>query len=267
MTDRSIAALEPGLRVLVTAGAAGIGRTIADTLVDHGARIWVCDLDRAAMERCAAERPSYRVTACDVADRAQVDRLFGELEQGLGGLDVLVNNAGIAGPTGPIDEINPAEWERCITVNLNSMFYCARRAVPHLKAAQGVMVNLSSVAGRLGYALRTPYAASKWAVVGLTKSLAKELGPAGVRVNCIQPGVVEGPRIDRVIRARAEAMGVAYDATTEHYRKQAVLERMVTAQDIANTALFLCAALAAATSRGRRSASAAMSRRSEERRP
>ena len=240
MSGPTIAQVEPGLRVLVTAGAAGIGRAIAEALAGAGARIWICDVAEPALAACRTERPDWGGTLCDVADEAAVDRLFEAVAGNWGGLDVLVNNAGIAGPTGPVEEIDPAAWRRTIDVDLNGMFYCTRRAVPWLKASQGVIVNLSSVAGRLGYAYRTPYAAAKWAVVGLTKSLANELGPFGVRVNCIQPGVVEGPRIEAVIRARAETVGVPYAQMEERYRKQAALERMVTADDVAATALFLC---------------------------
>ena len=168
-----------GRRVLVTAGAAGIGRAIVDTLVEAGARVHACDVDEAAMAALREARPEVGVTPADVADDAAVDRLFAEAQERLGGLDVLVNNAGIAGPTGAIEDIDPADWRRCLEVDLTGMFLCARRAVPLLKAAGGgVMVNLSSSAGRLGYAFRTPYAAAKWGVVGLTQSLAKELGPA-----------------------------------------------------------------------------------------
>ena len=173
----SIAAIEPGLRVLVTAGAAGIGRTIAERLAGAGARLWVCDVDEAALIACREAQPGWGRSVCDVANPEAVGRMVRELTEMWGGLNVLVNNAGIAGPTRPIEEISVEEWRRTIEINLNGMFYCARLAVPHLKASRGVMINLSSVADRLGYALRTPYSASKWPVVGLTKSLAKELGP------------------------------------------------------------------------------------------
>jgi NAD(P)-dependent dehydrogenase (short-subunit alcohol dehydrogenase family) len=240
MLKPSIAAVEPGLRALVTAGAAGIGRAIAERLAEAGARLWVCDVDEGALGSCREAHPDWGHTQCDVADPEMVGRMFEELAAAWGGLDVLVNNAGIAGPTKPIEEISVEEWRRTIEINLNGMFYCSRLAVPHLKASQGVMINMSSVAGRLGYALRAPYSASKWAVVGLTKSLAKELGPHGVRVNAILPGVVAGPRIEGVIGARAEAAGVPYAEMEDRYKKYASLERMVAADDIAATAVFLC---------------------------
>jgi NAD(P)-dependent dehydrogenase (short-subunit alcohol dehydrogenase family) len=162
----------------------------------------------------------------------------------LGGLDLLVNNAGIAGPTAGIEDIDPDDWRRTVDINLNSYFYCARRATPLLKAAgDGAMINISSVAGRLGFAQRTPYAATKWAVVGFTQSLAKELGPDGVRVNALLPGIVEGPRIDRVIAARAEVAGVSFEDAEQTMLGNVSLRRKVSAQDIANMALFLCSPL------------------------
>jgi NAD(P)-dependent dehydrogenase (short-subunit alcohol dehydrogenase family) len=177
----------------------------------------------------------------DVAHPGDVDRLFDAAAAALGGLDILVNNAGIAGPTRKVEDISTDDWDRCVAVNLNGMFYCTRRGVPLLKAAGGgSIVNISSVAGRLGYPLRTPYAASKWAVVGLTKSLAMELGPDGIRVNCIQPGLVAGPRIDRVIQAKADALGVGFEEMKQRLLKTVSLRRMVTAEDVAETALFVC---------------------------
>jgi len=243
MTTLSVFEITPGLRVLVTAGAAGIGRTIAETFHANGARVHVCDVSAEALDELRAARPEIGASIADVADVRQVDALFDEVGAAFGGLDVLVNNAGIAGPTAGIDEIAPQDWDRTVAVNLNGQFYCARRAVPLLRASEeGAIIGLSSVAGRLGFAYRTPYAATKWAVVGLTQSLAKELGPHGIRVNAILPGVVEGPRIERVIAARAEALGVSYDEMQEEILGKVSLRRMVSAADIANTALFLCSA-------------------------
>src|SRR5437868_339876 len=199
-----------GLRVLVTAGAAGIGRAIAQTFVDNGARVYVCDVDDSAL---ADLPPKITRTRADVANLMDVDKLFDDVQRALGGLDVLVNNAGIAGPTAKVEDIRPEDWERCIAIDLTGMFHCTRLAMPMLKAngreKGGSIVNLSSVAGRLGYALRTPYAAAKWGVVGFTKSLAMEAGPDGIRVNCLQPGFVEGERIQRVIEAKAKSFGIS----------------------------------------------------------
>ena len=172
-----------------------------------------------------------------------MERLFQDVKRELGGLDVLVNNAGIAGPTARIEDIAPDDWERCIAIDLSSMFYCTRLAMPLLKAngreKGGSIICLSSAAGRFGYPLRSPYASAKWGVVGFTKSLAAEAGPDGIRVNCILPGYVEGPRIDRVIDAKAKALGITFEKQRENLLATSSLREFVTAADIANMALFL----------------------------
>lgn len=229
-----------GLRVLVTAGAAGIGRVIAETFVEHGARVHICDVDDNALAQTKKALPQVTQTVADVAKLADVDRLFEDVKRHLGGLDVLVNNAGIAGPTARVEDIRPEEWDRCIAVDLNGMFYCTRKAMPMIKAAGGgSIINLSSAAGRLAFPMRTPYSAAKWAVVGFTQSLAAETGPDKVRVNCIQPGVVEGDRIERVIEAKAKGLGLDKEEVRRRLLEGVSMHTTVTAQDIANTALFL----------------------------
>lgn len=232
----------PQLRVLVTAGAAGIGAAMARAFHEAGARVHVCDIDRAALDRLAAERPGITISMADAAVPADVDLVFDDVMTTLGGLDVLVNNAGIAGPTGAVEDIAPAAWERTIAVNLNGQYHFVRRAVPLLKRSQAspCVIAIGSVAGRLGYAFRTPYAASKWAIVGLVKSLAIELGPQGVRVNAILPGTVEGDRMDGVIADRAAVAGISPEAMREQYLQKISLRRMVGAEDVAAMALFLC---------------------------
>jgi len=236
-----------GLRVLVTGGASGIGLVIARAFVDAGSRVHVCDSSQQAIDALneveqSAEMNAITTTLADVSDRAAVDRVFVDVNEQLGGLDVLINNAGIAGPTGGIDEMDTGDWEQTVDVNLNAQFYFARRAVPLLRQARdgGSIIALSSVAGRLGYAYRTPYSATKWAVVGLTKSLAIELGPDNIRVNAIQPGIVKGPRIERVIAARAQQLGLSYEQMEKEYLAKISLRRMTTPEEVAATALFLC---------------------------
>jgi NAD(P)-dependent dehydrogenase (short-subunit alcohol dehydrogenase family) len=233
-----------GLRVLVTGGGSGIGLSIARAFVETGARVHVCDASRETLDtlRADPENAAISATLADVSDQDAVARVFADVGDALGGLDVLVNNAGIAGPTGGIEELDAAEWERTVAINLNAQFYFARRAVPMLRAAPegGSIIAMSSVAGRLGYAYRTPYSATKWAVVGLTKSLAIELGPAGIRVNAIQPGIVRGPRIQRVIAARAAQLGLSYEDMEAQYLQKISLRRMTTPEEVAATALFLC---------------------------
>ena len=231
---------EPGLRVLVTAGASGIGAAIAGAFLEAGAKVLICDIDTAALDAFAAANPTVLSMEADVADEAAVARLVATAQDRLGGLDVLVNNAGIAGPTDLIDDLEVEDIRRTLDINLLSQFLTVRLAAPMLRASRGSIVNLSSVAGRLGLALRTPYAASKWGIIGLTDSLARELGPDGVRVNALLPGFVRGPRIEGVIRARARASGLSYEEMEADYLKSVSLRRMVGPEDVAAMALFLC---------------------------
>lgn len=228
-----------GKRVLITAGAGGIGRVMAQTFVKAGANVHICDVVQAAIDETVRSL-GVTATLCDVSDLGQVDRMFADVRTHLGGLDVMVNNAGIAGPTGKVEEISIADWQRCIEIDLSGMFYCTRLAVPMIKAAGGgSIVNLSSAAGRLGFPYRTPYAAAKWAVVGFTKSLSMEVGTDNIRVNAIQPGVVEGERIDRVIAAKAQAVGISFEEQKKISLERVSMRSMVSPQDIANMALFL----------------------------
>jgi NAD(P)-dependent dehydrogenase (short-subunit alcohol dehydrogenase family) len=232
-----------GLRVLVTAGAAGIGRVMARTFAEHGARVHICDVDEKALAEARQQLPAVTQTLADVARLEDVERLFRDVEKHLQGLDVLVNNAGIAGPTGKVEDIRPEDWDRCIAVDLNGMFYCTRKAMPMIKkAGGGSVINLSSAAGRLAFPMRTPYAAAKWAIVGFTESLAAEAGPDKVRVNCIQPGIVEGERIERVIAAKAKALGASEEEVWAKMVEGVSMKTTVTQQDIADMALYLATA-------------------------
>lgn len=239
-STENVFSLPKDLRVLVTAGASGIGRAIADLLVSRGARVHVCDISDEFIAAFKAAHPQCGVTKADVASEADVARLFADVRASLGGLDALINNAGIAGPTGAVEDIKPSEWRRTLDVNLTGQFLCAHHAAPMLKAAGGgAIVNMSSAAGRFGYAFRTPYAAAKWAVIGFTQSLAKELGPANIRVNAVLPGVVEGPRMTGVIAARAKQTNVSYEQMERTYLDRISLRRMVTADDVASTVAYL----------------------------
>jgi NAD(P)-dependent dehydrogenase (short-subunit alcohol dehydrogenase family) len=232
--------LPDNLRVLVTAGASGIGRAISDLLIQRGARVHICDISDDFIADYLNAHTGAFATKADVASEIDVRRLFADLSASLGGLDAIVNNAGIAGPTGGVEDIGPEDWRRTIDVCLTGQFLCAHHGVPLLKAAGGgAIVNLSSAAGRFGYAFRTPYSAAKWGVIGFTQSLAKELGPANIRVNAILPGIVEGPRMTGVIAARAKQMNVSYEAMEKTYLDRVSLRRMVTADDVAATVAYL----------------------------
>ena len=238
-----------GRRVMITAAASGIGRTIAERFHAAGARVFVCDVDEDAIADLGRAVPDIGSAVADVSDSGQIDTWFDLALAELGGLDVLVNNAGVAGPAGPIEALSPTDWARTIDVNLNGVFHCVRRAVPVLKGQRGgAIVNIASTAGLHGYPLRTPYAASKWAVVGLTKSLAMELGEHGVRVNAICPGSVDGDRIERVIAAESAARGVDPGEVREAFLRQVSMRTFVTRNDVADLVLFVCSDAAAKVS-------------------
>ena len=230
-----------GQRALITGAGSGIGKVMAQHFEKAGARIWICDADTNNLVQSFKENPGWNGIQCDVSNENQVDQLFEEMKDSFGGLEILVNNAGIAGPTAPVEKIDPDEWRRSVGVNLNGAFYCTRLATPLLKnSPKASIINISSVAGRLGFARRLPYASTKWAMIGFTESLAKELGPSGIRVNALLPGIVEGPRIEGVFQARAESEGVPYEEVRDRVLNNVSMKRMVSAGDVAEMAVFLC---------------------------
>ncbi|ARC90334.1 SDR family oxidoreductase [Rhodovulum sp. MB263] len=229
-----------GTRVLVTAGAQGIGRAIVEAYLAEGARVATCDIDASALETLPAGVFRQRT---DMGDAGQIADFMTAALEHLGGLDVLVNNAGIAGPTGPVEDIDPADWETCLSVCLTSQFHCVRHAVPALRqSANASIINLSSLAGRLGFALRTPYSAAKWGVIGFTKSLSIELGRDGIRCNAILPGIVAGDRQRRVLEARAQRRGLSFAEAEEEAFSRTSLKDYVQPEQIADQILFLTSA-------------------------
>lgn len=227
-------------RVLLTGAAGGIGLAVARAFVAQGAHVMICDIAEDRLAHMAETDPAIRSVRADVADEASVRALFAEVDTALGGLDVLVNNAAITGPYGPVEDNDPAAWSRSIGINLVGQFHCVHQAVPRLRrAGGGSIVNMSSVAGRLGYPLRTAYAAAKWGIIGLTESLAMELGPANIRVNAILPGIVSGPRQAAQQRAQAERLGISDEEMHARYVRNISLRRKVDEVEIADLILFI----------------------------
>jgi len=230
-----------GLRVIVTAGGAGIGRRIATRFHEHGAHVFVCDVSEPALAELRGIEPNIGTMLADVGDAAAVGRLFDTALPALGGLDVLVNNAGISGPTAAAEDVTPADWDRTLAVNINGQFYCARLAIPVMKrAGGGSIVNISSTSGKTGLPLRLPYAVSKHAVMGFTETLAREVGPHGIRVNTILPGFMNNERSRRIIKAKSEALGITPDAYLAQGLQFVSLRTMIEEVEIADMALFLC---------------------------
>jgi NAD(P)-dependent dehydrogenase (short-subunit alcohol dehydrogenase family) len=236
-------------RVLITAGASGIGREMARAFAATGATVFTCDIDEAALDALRGEIPGLLATVCDMSSRAEIERMVPQALSLLGGLDVLINNAGIAGPTAPTDAMPPEEWDRTLAVNITGMFDVTRLAIPALKQSEaGVIVNMSSIAGRLGFINRSPYAASKWAVIGFTKTLALELGGNGIRANAILPGAVAGERIERVFAGRARIANKSVDDVRAEAMANQSIKAMVDPRDIAQLAVYLASPAAKAIS-------------------
>jgi NAD(P)-dependent dehydrogenase (short-subunit alcohol dehydrogenase family) len=224
-----------GYRVAISAGANGIGRVMADSFNACGASVFVSDIDDKALAACG-----HAGMRADAGKPPDCEAFVDAAVKHLGGLDVLINNAGIAGPTALVEHVTPEDLDATLRIDLAAMFHCSRRAIPALRASGGgAIINLSSAAGRFGFALRAPYSAAKWGVIGFTKSLSIELGSDGIRVNAILPGPVDGPRIRAVIKAKAEAAKISENEMTERTVATTSLKCFVTQQDIANMALYL----------------------------
>ena len=227
-------------RVVITAAASGIGRVIATAFAAQGASIHLCDVNQAALAAVRAELPGVVATRVDLTDPDMLDAWLDTAIADLGGVDVLVNNAGTKGPTAFIEHVTSAEWRECLAVGLDTHFQCARKVAPVMKRqGSGSIINISSTAGLYGYGMRTPYAAVKWAVIGLTKSLAVELGPHGVRCNAICPGSVAGDRMAAVIAAEAANRGVDPSVVETEYLGGQSIKRFVDPSEIADMCLFL----------------------------
>ncbi len=229
-----------GKSVLVTAGAGGIGGFIAASFFNAGAGVHIVDIDSAAIEAASSDHPEYLVSTSDVSDEDAVTKLFADHHQRFQGIDVLVNCAGIAGPTGMVEGLELSDWRRCFAVNLDSTFLCSKNAIPIMKQSRsGRIINISSTAGWHGYPLRSPYSAAKWGVIGLTKSMAMELGQFGITANVICPGSIDGERMDRVIAAEAIKKGMTEEEVRHSYTMSCSMRTFISGQDIADMALFL----------------------------
>jgi NAD(P)-dependent dehydrogenase (short-subunit alcohol dehydrogenase family) len=230
-----------GLGVIITAGASGIGLSIAKKFISNGANVHVCDVNKQFLMKCKATLPGIETSLCDVSEASQVKHMFTEALDHLGKLHVLVNGAGIAGPTARVEDVLPEDWDKTIAVNLNGQFYCSREAIPLIKdSGGGAIVNISSCSGLMGSPFRSPYCAAKWGIIGMTKTMAMELGEFGIRVNAICPGIVEGSRMDCVIATDAKHKGTTEEEVRELYKACVSMKTFVTPEDVADMILFLC---------------------------
>jgi len=225
---------------LVTAGGAGIGKEIARAFVGSGAKVCVCDIEEGALKAAATEIPGLITKVCDISRRQDIAQMVVDSVDSLGGLDVLANNAGISGPSAPVAEMDPDDWEKVMQVDLTGTFDVTRLAIPHLENSNAsVIITMSSVAGRFGYGNRSPYCAAKWGLIGFTKTLSIELGAYGIRANAILTGAVGGVRIEKVLEGRAQATHKPLDQIRNKAIAAQSIKRLVDPKDIAALAVFL----------------------------
>ncbi len=229
---------------IVTGGGRGIGKAIALRLAREGAAVVVCGRSEESLSETAAEIRALERRACaivaDVSDEAQVAAMVRQTLEELGRIDVLVNNAGIAGPTALATSISRAAWDEVLAVNLTGAFLCARAVLPSMiERRSGKIINISSVAGRMAYALRSPYAASKWGLIGLTRTLAQEVGQYNIQINAILPGPTAGERMQNVIENRAEELGRSAEEVERLFVEGTALKRMVDPEHVAAMVAFL----------------------------
>ena len=230
-------------KIIISAGASGIGWATTKICIAKGALVYLCDVDPKAINK-VKKHPLYNkrifVSEIDASNETQVIDFFHIIKKKFKNLDALINNVGIEGPTRPIEKLNSNEWENTLHVNVNSHFYFTKQAIPLLKKSKnGSIINISSVAGIMGYPLRSPYAASKWAVVGVTKTLAMELGKYKIRVNAICPGTIKGDRMKRVIRDKAKFEKVSAKTIENDFVSMASMRSWINPEDIGNMCAYL----------------------------
>ncbi|MFW1800076.1 SDR family oxidoreductase [Acinetobacter nematophilus] len=227
-------------KVLISAGAAGIGRHIAEAFLNQQDDVYVCDMNADSLTQFQQAYPSLHIYQCDLSKHDQIKNMFNDAIEKLGHIDILVNNTGISGPTVAVEELSFNDWNTVLNLNLTSTFLLTQFAIPLLKCSEsGVIINMSSIAGRLGYPYRLAYSTSKWGLVGFTKTLSMELGPDNIRVNAILPGAVDGERVERVLQARADLANSTLDVVTQNALKNQSLKYFVNPKHIADLCLFL----------------------------
>ena len=230
-------------KIVISAAASGIGWSIAQLCMKQGAIVYISDKNGEELEKLSKNKLYKKqlfLEKVNANDSDQVSNYFNKLKKKIDRFDGLINNVGIAGPTGKLEDLEVNEWKETIDININSHFYYTKNAIPFLKKnKEGSIINLSSTAGLYGFPLRSPYTSSKWAVIGMTKTLAMELGKYKIRVNSICPGAVSGDRMKRVIEAKAQALGLKEKDLQKDYESMVSLRSFVSQEDISNMAVFL----------------------------
>ncbi len=230
-------------KIIISAGASGIGWATTKILLSRGAYVYLCDINSKSLNKLKKHPlKNKRLFAyeCDASDEFEVSNFFEIIKNKTKKIDALINNIGISGPTGTLDKIESSEWEKTIQVDINSHFYFTKKAIPLIKKSRnGSIINISSTAGILGFPLRTPYAASKWAIVGVTKSLAMELGKFNIRVNAICPGTIKGDRMKRVIKDKAKFTKKSIKSIEKDFISMSSMKKWILEEDVGKMCAFL----------------------------
>jgi len=230
-------------KIIISAGASGIGWATAKVCLSRGAIVYLCDIDTKSLKKIQKHPLNNKRLfsyECDASDEDEVSNFFNKINKKTKKIDALINNVGIAGPTGTIEKLSSDDWERTLKINVITHFYFTKLAIPMLKNNKGgSIINISSTAGIMGFALRSPYAASKWAIIGVTKTLAIELGKFKIRVNAICPGTIKGDRMDRVIKDKAKFLKVSKKIIEKDFLSMASINSWISQEDIANMCSFL----------------------------
>ena len=232
-------------RVVVTAGASGIGLAIAQKFLSDGAKVFICDIAVPALEKALADNPCLQGAIADVGDPQSVEAFFSKALSALGGIDVLVNNAGIGGPRAKVEEIDYQDWDDCVRINLSGMFYCVKQVIPVMKAQSGgCIINISTGSAKTGLPYRLPYVASKVGVLGLSHNLARELGEFNIRCNTILPGLMDNPRGRLLVKKQADQNGISVAEAEQGYLQYISLRSWIQPSEIGDMAFFLASPVA-----------------------
>ena len=230
-------------KIIISAGASGIGWSTAKICLSKGATVYICDIESKYLKKVQKHplnKKKLFVYECDASNENQVSELFKKINKKTKKIDALINNVGIAGPTGSLEKLKSQDWERTIQVDVNSHFYFTKKAIPLIKKSKnGSIINISSTAGILGFPLRSPYAASKWAIIGVTKTLAMELGKYNIRVNAVCPGTIKGERMKRVIRDKAKFTKVSSKTVEKEFISMSSMKKWILEEDIGKMCAFL----------------------------
>ena len=230
-------------KIIISAGASGIGLATAKVCLSRGAYVYLCDINDKSLKKLnkhPLKNKRLFVYQCDASNEEQVSLFFNKVKKKTKKIDALINNVGIAGPTGSLEKLKSKDWEKTLHVDINSHFYFTKKAIPLIKKSKnGSIINISSTAGIFGFPLRSPYAASKWAIIGVTKTLAMELGKFNIRVNAVCPGTIKGDRMKRVIRDKAKFTKVSSKSIEKDFISMSSMKQWILEEDIGKMCSFL----------------------------